>query len=244
MSNYTTGEMAKLCGVSVRTVQYYDTRGILVPTALTEGGRRLYSEEDLSRMRTICFLRELDMSIDTIASLLKEENSAEVIAVIFEEQEARLTVELAQKKHQLERIRGLRAHLAQEENFSPESIGDAAQIMENKKMMRRLHTVLLLTGIPMAVVEWAAIALWIAKGIWWPFLVYTALAVPYGVWVSRYYFSRVSYICPHCHEIFVPRFWQAFWAAHTPMTRKLTCPGCGHRGYCVETYREKPEENT
>lgn len=45
MSKYTTGEIAKLCGVSVRTVQYYDTRGILTPSELTEGGRRLYSED-------------------------------------------------------------------------------------------------------------------------------------------------------------------------------------------------------
>ena len=30
MSKYTTGEIAKLCGVSVRTVQYYDERGILI----------------------------------------------------------------------------------------------------------------------------------------------------------------------------------------------------------------------
>lgn len=49
MSKYTTGEIAKLCGVSVRTVQYYDTRNILTPSELTEGGRRLYSEEDLKR---------------------------------------------------------------------------------------------------------------------------------------------------------------------------------------------------
>ncbi len=40
MSKYTTGEIAKLCGVSVRTVQYYDTRGILVPNEITDGGRR------------------------------------------------------------------------------------------------------------------------------------------------------------------------------------------------------------
>lgn len=46
MSKYTTGEIAKLCGVSVRTVQYYDTRGILAPSELSEGGRRLYSEDD------------------------------------------------------------------------------------------------------------------------------------------------------------------------------------------------------
>ena len=58
MSNYTTGELAKLCGVSVRTVQYYDDRGILKPSELSEGGRRLYSEDDLHRMKIICFLRE------------------------------------------------------------------------------------------------------------------------------------------------------------------------------------------
>ena len=47
MSKYTTGELAKLCGVTVRTVQYYDSRGILIPSELSEGGRRLYSEDDL-----------------------------------------------------------------------------------------------------------------------------------------------------------------------------------------------------
>ena len=36
MSLYTTGELAKKCNVSVRTIQYYDERGILVPTDLTE----------------------------------------------------------------------------------------------------------------------------------------------------------------------------------------------------------------
>lgn len=40
MSLYTTGELAKKCNVSVRTIQYYDERGILVPTDLTEGGTK------------------------------------------------------------------------------------------------------------------------------------------------------------------------------------------------------------
>lgn len=47
MSQYTTGELAKQCNVTVRTVQFYDQRGILVPSSLTEGGRRLYSEDFL-----------------------------------------------------------------------------------------------------------------------------------------------------------------------------------------------------
>ncbi|MBQ3318354.1 MAG: MerR family transcriptional regulator, partial [Spirochaetales bacterium] len=57
VSKYTTGELAKLCNITVRTVQYYDSRGILVPSELSEGGRRLYSEDDLNRMKVICFLR-------------------------------------------------------------------------------------------------------------------------------------------------------------------------------------------
>ena len=64
MSKYTTGEVAAICGVTVRTVQYYDTRGLLSPSEISEGGRRLYSEDDLSRMRVICFLREVGLPIE------------------------------------------------------------------------------------------------------------------------------------------------------------------------------------
>jgi DNA-binding transcriptional MerR regulator len=84
---YTTGEIAKLCDVSVRTVQYYDTRGILVPSQLSEGGRRLYSEQDLGRMRVICFLRELGISINGIATLLADEHPEQIISLLLDGQE-------------------------------------------------------------------------------------------------------------------------------------------------------------
>ena len=80
---YTTGEIAKLCGVSVRTVQYYDDRGILIPSTLSEGGRRLYSEEDLGRMRIICFLREAGLPINSISALLHEEGTAVLKTLFF-----------------------------------------------------------------------------------------------------------------------------------------------------------------
>ena len=50
----------------------YDTRNILTPSELTEGGRRLYSEEDLKRMKIICFLRDAGISINSIGELLSE----------------------------------------------------------------------------------------------------------------------------------------------------------------------------
>ena len=87
MSKYTTGEVAKLCGVSVRTVQYYDSRNLLVPSELGEGGRRLYSEDHLKMMKIICFLREAGLPINSISALLKEENSENVISVVLNQQE-------------------------------------------------------------------------------------------------------------------------------------------------------------
>ena len=238
MSTYTTGEVAKLCGVSVRTVQYYDARGILTPSDLTDGGRRLYSDADLSKMKFICFLRELDISIDNISKILREENFEKVIALMLDEQRAQLEFELDEKKHKLEKLEELRKLLNKSQNFSVESLGDIAHVMDNKKKLKKLHATLLITGIPVSLLEWVTVILWILKGIWWPFTVYTAIAVVYGIWVSRYYFKHTAYICPECHEVFVPKFKEAFFASHTPTTRKLTCRCCKKKSYCVETYRD------
>ena len=100
MSKYTTGEIAKLCGVSVRTVQYYDTRNILTPSELTEGGRRLYSEEDLKRMKIICFLRDAGISINSIGELLSEHDPGSVISVLLEQQENILKEEKSESTQQ------------------------------------------------------------------------------------------------------------------------------------------------
>ena len=111
MPKYTTGELAKLCGVTVRTVQYYDTRGILVPSELSEGGRRLYSEDDLKRMRIICFLRDLGLSIDSISQLLSEEDPGSVISLLLDQQEASLKEEMKEREDQLKKIADLKTGL-------------------------------------------------------------------------------------------------------------------------------------
>ena len=235
MSKYTTGEMAKLCGVSVRTVQYYDTRGILMPSELSEGGRRLYSEDDLKRMKIICFLRDVGISINSIGELLSEDNPGSVISVLLEQQERLLREEVNERQAKLDMLDGIKRELKSVENFSVESIGDIAYAMENKKKMRQLHAILLITGLPIAIVQWTSVILWIAAGIWQLFALYVLVVIPYAVWVTNFYFKRVAYICPQCHEVFKPNFKEALWARHTPTLRKLTCTCCGYKGFCVET---------
>ena len=234
MSKYTTGELAKLCGVTVRTVQYYDTRGILVPSELSEGGRRLYSEDDVKRMKVICFLRELGLSIDSIGQLLSEEDPGSVISLLLDQQEAALKEEIGDREEKLRKLSELKAGLKNVSEFSVESIGDIAYIMTNKKELKKVHATMLLTALPLGVLQWSSIILWITKEIWWLFLVWVVVAIPYGVILSRWYFRKVAYICPQCHTVFKPAFKEAFWARHTPATRRLTCPSCGHHGFCVE----------
>ena len=86
MSQFSTGELAKAAEVSVRTVQYYDQRGILTPSDVTEGGRRIYHESDLERLQVICFLRDLDFSINQIKKLLQEENREQVLELLLTDQ--------------------------------------------------------------------------------------------------------------------------------------------------------------
>lgn len=243
MSKYTTGELAKLCGVSVRTVQYYDSRNILIPSELSEGGRRLYSEQDLKRMKIICFLRDAGISINHIGKLFAEENPSEVINVLLEQQEKNLQEELDERKTKLEMINGIRRELKGVEDFTVESIGDIAYVMENKKKMKHLFVTMLITAIPVEIVEWVAIISSITKRIWWPIPIWLVLALGYGMWVSKFYFNRVVDICPKCHKVFKPKFREAFFAAHTPTLRKLTCTHCGYHGFCVETYGKEKEEN-
>ena len=243
MSKYTTGEIAKLCGVSVRTVQYYDTRGILVPSELSEGGRRLYSENDLKRMKIICFLRDVGISINSIGELLSEENPGSVISVLLEQQEKLLQEEISERQAKLDMLGGIKRELKSVENFSVESIGDIAYAMENKKKLRQLHAILLMTGLPLNIIQWTSIILWIALGMWWIFAAYVLIAIPYSVWAINFYFKRVAYICPQCHEVFKPNLKEAFWARHTPTLRKLTCTCCGYKGFCVETYGKEDLKN-
>ena len=243
MSKYTTGEIAKLCGVSVRTVQYYDSRNILVPSELSEGGRRLYSDDDLKRMRIICFLREAGVPINRIGELFSEEHPEKIISILLDQQEKELQEEIADGQKKLSIVETIKRELKEIPNFSVESIGDIAHIMKQKNKLTKMRWLMVLTGIPVTALQWTSIVLWITHGLWWLFAIWACVAIPWGIAVSIYYYKRVAYICPECHEIFKPRFKEMFWAYHTPKMRRLTCHKCGHKGLCVEVYTEKESKN-
>lgn len=64
--------LARLAGVSVRTLHHYDQVGLLKPEARTGAGYRLYGKEQLLRLQQILFYRELDLPLPEIARILEE----------------------------------------------------------------------------------------------------------------------------------------------------------------------------
>ena len=66
--------MAKLTGVTVRTLHYYDEIGLLKPSEITESGYRLYDEAALESLQQILFFRELDFPLNKIKEIMIDPN--------------------------------------------------------------------------------------------------------------------------------------------------------------------------
>ena len=60
---YQTGQFARKASVTLRTLRYYDSVGLLSPSQVTEAGYRLYTEEDLLTLQNILALKFLGFSL-------------------------------------------------------------------------------------------------------------------------------------------------------------------------------------
>lgn len=68
--HWKVGDIAKLTGLTVRTLRFYDQIGLFSPSGQTDSGHRLYNELDLSRLHQILSLKELGLSLEEIKSAL------------------------------------------------------------------------------------------------------------------------------------------------------------------------------
>ena len=72
----TVGAVARLAGVTVRTLHHYDEIDLLHPTGRSEAGYRRYTEDDLERLQQILFYRELEFGLDQIKDAMADGGDA------------------------------------------------------------------------------------------------------------------------------------------------------------------------
>lgn len=66
----TIGTVARLAGVTVRTLHHYDEIGLVKPSGRTDSGYRTYGPDEVERLQEVLFYRELGMSLETIGDIV------------------------------------------------------------------------------------------------------------------------------------------------------------------------------
>ena len=109
---YRIGELAKLANVTPDTIRYYEKQQMIDPEVRTEGGFRLYTDNDLQRLRFIRYARQLGFTLDSIRELLSIridpahhtcQESKSIVQARLDEVEARIQ-ELQTMQRSLQRL--------------------------------------------------------------------------------------------------------------------------------------------
>lgn len=103
------GEVAKLLGVTTKTIRYYEGLGLLKEPQRTEAGYRLFDAQDLLQLHRIKHLQELGLSLERIRTLLEEPERARSAQDILCALEAEIAAQIAALEERRAQIRRLLA---------------------------------------------------------------------------------------------------------------------------------------
>ena len=156
MKSYTVRQVARMAGVSVRTLHHYDQVDLLKPASRTAAGYRLYGEQELLRLQQILFFKELDVPLDEIRRILDDPGFDQVEALAnhrrrLQERAERLTRLLRTIDRTIQRLTEEPMEMTDEElyeGFTPEEIErykrearelyDPALVAESERRVRRM----------------------------------------------------------------------------------------------------------
>ncbi len=240
---YSIGEVAKKLQVSTRTLRYYDEKDLVRPAYIKENGYRFYSEEQIRHIELIIFLKELGFSLKQIKMLIQDEHGSQSLELLLKEQyqeNQRKIDEISKKQAKIEHLQKIK--------LSPTALTNNSgitNIMRKENRLSALRGKMLVFGGLLSIIEvlGIGIAFYLYHLNQITSFVIEVLAVVSIIFMmalglSRYYYDNVEYVCPNCGDIFIPSFLAFNLAPHTPKFRKLTCPRCGKRSYCLEISRE------
>ncbi len=128
--------LADLAGVSVRTLHHYDRIGLLVPSAHTPAGYRLYGTDDLLRLHQILFYRELGLALSEISGILDRPDFDPVRAL---EQHRALQAQQAERIGRLlETYEGFPGEQIERYRREAREMYDPALVAESERRTRRM----------------------------------------------------------------------------------------------------------
>lgn len=153
----TVGELARRCGMTVRTLHHYDAIGLLQPASRSGAGYRLYARADIERLHRIHALRQLGLSLTDIGTALS--GPQQPLADVVDRQIAQIDRELAEAANLRERLVYLRTQLA---NGQSPDLADWLDTLELMTMYEKYFSPEELKVLPLHInpdvkVEWSTL---------------------------------------------------------------------------------------
>lgn len=233
---YSTGEVAEHCGVSVRTVQYYDRQGLLEPSGTTPAGRRIYTHDDVLKLEYILMLKATGLSLAAIRTIMESPYQMRMLVDLLDDQQDILEREIKDRERKLAAIRQLNADVQMHGRLTLSTRIDMANTMHNRTSWKHFVIAMLIVSVLMEALWICGLICSIQTGHWWVFITCLAVAVVGLGAMTRRYYRHVTYWDPQSQEEFTPKFWPWFFAQHTVHTRKLRVPATGDKVWCVEHF--------
>ncbi len=232
---YTTGQLAKKCNVSIRTIQYYDRRGLL-HAKRTENGLRHYNDQDLKQLQEILIYKQLGFSLKDIQQIINDTDNNTLKSLIVN-QRRKIKQEIKDASAQLASLSQLETFLNKHSDFPGNISQSIFDKIKKTKKLKQLRIKLLLIGIGIDFILWGSILYFLfyqGNLIWLLLGILITIALTWYITIN--YYHHTCYICPHCSHQFRVSFSNWLFARHTPNTRYLTCNKCHQKTYCIEEY--------
>ena len=132
----TVGELAKKMNVTVRTLQFYDKEGLLSPSTVSEGGRRLYTDADIVTLHQIQSMKQLGFTLDDIKNRLVFLDSPADVAAALTEQAKAIRERIATLSETLQTVEALKTEVLQMQSVNFRKYAD---IIVNLQMKNELY---------------------------------------------------------------------------------------------------------
>ncbi|MBD7963440.1 MerR family transcriptional regulator [Fictibacillus norfolkensis] len=136
MNLFSTGEVSKQYGVSVRTLRYYDQIGLLLPSVKSESGTRMYRKEDLHLLEKITLLKSLSLPLTEIKKIIGEVTIKDILVA----QKKDVQTQLNQLQSASEKINTLLHILELKGELDWEHILSLVQANEDTKIAEKNQT--------------------------------------------------------------------------------------------------------
>jgi DNA-binding transcriptional MerR regulator len=235
---YTSGELARKCNVSRRTVQYYDQCGLLTASR-TPTDQRQYNDADVQRLREILAYRNLGFSLKEVKRIITNQNSSKYLLSLITSQQDSLTDKVAKLNQQIASLDFLKKQFDKYGYFPGNIAEGVAYLMDQAQRLRRLRIKMIVIGIILDICLWGSVCyVVLQKANLWYLGIGLIVSLILGYYITMTYFHHSCYLCPNCHSTFTVPFKNWFFAKHTPNTRHLKCSHCHQVNYCIEEFMD------